>query len=319
MLPEFREQSPGRFDVRGAVLSLFAVLLVVYGVKRLAEVGLDVLPLLAIVVGLGLGVVFVICERRVEHGLVDLDLFGVPSFSASLAVNGLSLFAMFGSFFFVAQYLQLVLGMEPLEAGLWTLPQAAAFVVGSLATSRLVRRFRPGQVVAGGAAVAACGFLVLALVEGDDGLTRLVIGSVVIGLGLAPMLALATDLVLTAAPPERAGSASAVSETSAELGGALGIAVLGSIGTAVYRTQVADDLPPGVPPEAADAARDTLGAAVGAADDLPASLSTPLLDVTRDAFAVGLQLTSAISVALMVGCSLLAWVVLGRRSASPTE
>jgi DHA2 family multidrug resistance protein-like MFS transporter len=315
LLPEFRAQSPGRFDLRGAALSIAAVLLVVYGIKRLAEGGVDAVPLLAIVAGLGLGVVFVLCERKAEDGLVDLELFRVPSFSASLAVNLVSLFVMFGSFWFVAQYLQLVLGMEPLEAGLWTVPQSLAFVLGSLLTPYAVRRYRPGHVVAAGAALAACAFVILTRVDGDDGLAALVAGSFVLGLGLAPMLALATDLVLTAAPPERAGSASAVSETSAELGGALGIAVLGSIGTAVYRTQVDDALLPEVPPDAASAARDTLGAAVGAAEELPAALSAPLLDVTRDAFATGLQVTAAISAALMLACAALAWAVLGRRSA----
>src|SRR4029079_8442790 len=146
------------------------------GIKRVAEGGGGTVSALAIVIGIGLGIAFVVFERRSEDGLIDLHLFRVPSFSVSLAVNLLALFVMFGSFFFVAQYLQLVLGQEPLVAGVWTLRQSAAFVVGSMTTPHLVRRFRRGQVVAGGAAVAACGFLLLTRVDGGDGLPAIVIG-----------------------------------------------------------------------------------------------------------------------------------------------
>jgi DHA2 family multidrug resistance protein-like MFS transporter len=180
------------------------------------------------------------------------------------------------------------------------------------------QRFRPAHVVAAGAVLAACGFLVLALIDGDDGLTAIVVGSVITALGLSPILTLGTDLILTAAPPERAGSASAVSETSSELGGALGIAVLGSIGIAVYRSQVEESVPAGVPPDVADAARDTLGAAVASGEGLSADVAGPLLDVSRDAFAAGLQLTAVVSAALMAACAVLALTVLGRRGPQPS-
>jgi hypothetical protein len=135
-------------------------------------------------------------------------------------------------------------------------------------------------------------------------------------LGLAPVFTLATDLSVGVAPPERAGAASAISETSSELGGALGIAILGSVGAAVYRSHVADAVPAGVPSQAAHAARDTLGGAVAVAGQLPRRLGVELLDVARGSFTQGLQLTFAISVAVAIGIAILAAALLRHAGAS---
>jgi MFS transporter, DHA2 family, multidrug resistance protein len=164
--------------------------------------------------------------------------------------------------------------------------------------------------MAGGFALAAAGFGLLTQVADDSGLAVLVIGSVALSLGTAPATTLATDILVGTAPPEHAGAASGISETSSEFGGALGIAVLGSIGTAVYRSQVADALPAGVPPESAEAARDTLGGAVGAADELPDQLGAELLDAAREAFTQGLQLAAVMSAAIVLGMAILAVVLL---------
>jgi MFS transporter, DHA2 family, multidrug resistance protein len=171
-------------------------------------------------------------------------------------------------------------------------------------------------VMAGGLALSAVGFGMLTQVNADSGLAVLVIGSVVLALGVAPVGTLATDIIVGAAPPERAGSASGISETSAELGGALGIALLGSIGTAVYRSEVASTFPDGVPPEAAEAARDTLGGAVAAADELPDQLAAGLLDAAREAFTQGLQLAAITSAAIILGMAILAVVLLRNTRAS---
>jgi DHA2 family multidrug resistance protein-like MFS transporter len=180
-------------------------------------------------------------------------------------------------------------------------------------TPALARRVRPGLVMAGGLVVAAAGFGLLTLVSGTAGLGVVVAGSVIFSVGVAPVGTLATDLIVGSAPPERAGSAAALSETGAELGGALGIAVLGSVGAAVYRGQIADTLPAGIPAGAAEAARDTLGGAVVAAGQLPGELGAALLDAARQAFTQGLVTTSAISAALTLGLAALALLLLGRR------
>ena len=174
-----------------------------------------------------------------------MSLFRIPAFSASLATNMLGIFIAIGYFLFVAQYLQLVLGLSPLQAGMWSLPSAAGFIVGSIAAPRILRRIRPAVVIGGRAGDGSVGLALLTGVEGSGDLI-LVVASVVVSLGLAPVFTATTDLIVGSAPPERAGAASGISETGAELGGALGIAVLGSIGAAMYRSELAGVLPAGV-------------------------------------------------------------------------
>jgi DHA2 family multidrug resistance protein-like MFS transporter len=223
----------------------------------------------------------------------------------------LSIFVIAGIFLFIAQYLQLVLGLSPLQAGLWTVPSAGGLIAGSMLAPLVVRRLRPAYVMAGGLALSAVGFGMLTQVNAVSGLAVLVVGSVIFALGVAPVGTLATDIVVGSAPPERAGAASGISETSAELGGALGIAVLGSIGTAVYRSEVAGAVPADVPPDAASAARDTLGGAVAAAAELPDPLGGELLDAAREAFTQALELSAITSAAIVLGVAILTVAVLG--------
>jgi MFS transporter, DHA2 family, multidrug resistance protein len=147
-------------------------------------------------------------------------------------------------------------------------------------------------------------------VTASDGLAVVVAGSIMISLGLAPVITLATELVVGSAPPEKAGAASGISETGGELGGALGLAILGSIGTAVYRGELGRLLPAGLQPEAAAAARDTLGGAVGVAAQLPDELGARLLDVARHAFTDGLRLTAAISAVLAIAVAIVTSILL---------
>ena len=315
LLPEFRDPDAGRLDLASAGLSLAAVLLMIYGLKRIAESGPGWGPAVSILIGLALGVLFLRRQRTLADPLIDLRLFRAPAFSASLAAYMLACFVAFGAYVFIAQYLQLVLGLSPLQAGLWTVPSMLAFVAGSMLVPPIARRFRPAHVVAGGLLLAAAGFGVLALVDAASGLAFLVIGSIVYSLGVSPVIVLATDLVVGSAPVERAGSASAISETSSELGGALGIAILGSIGTAVYRRAMADAVPAGVPPEAAEAARATLGGALAVAAGLPAQLGAGLLGSAREAFTQGLQLTAVICAAVVLATAILAALLLRRVAA----
>ena len=312
LLPEFRDPRAGRLDLVSAALSVTAVLAVIYGLKQLAQDGLGWPPALSVLAGLVVGVVFVRRQHRLADPLLDLRLFRVPAFSASLTTNLLSFFVGFGALLFIAQYLQLVLGLSPLAAGLWMLPSSGGFILGSLLTPVLVRRVRPAFVMAAGMVLAAVGLGLFTQLDGAAGLAVLVTGSVVFSLALAPVDTLATDLAVGAAPPERAGAASALSETSAELGGALGIAILGVIGTAVYRSQMADRLPAGIPPETAASARDTLGGAVAAAGQLPDQLGQALLGAARQAFTQGLHLAFTISAAAAIGVAILAAILLRR-------
>ena len=318
LLPEYRDPKAGRLDLTSAALSLAAVLAAIYGLKRIAEDGLAWVPALSILFGLALGFVFVRRQSQLADPLIDLRLFRVRAFRAALATYMLACFVLFGIYIFIGQYLQLVLELSPLMAGLWSVPWALAFVVGSMLTPALVRRCSAPFVVAAGLTFSALGFGLLALlgVQSGPGLALMVSGTVILSLGLAPVFTLATDLVLGAAPPERTGAASAISETSSEFGGALGIAIFGSIGTALYRAAMVDVSGDGVPPELMEAARGTLGAATAAAQ-LPGPAGAALLDVARGAFLQGLRLTAILAAAAMLGAGLFAVTML-RRNPQPT-
>ncbi|WP_084506537.1 MFS transporter [Geminicoccus roseus] len=317
LLPEYRDEHAGRMDITSAGMSLLAVLAVIFGVKRIAEEGFGWLPVLVMAVGLGMGLLFVRRQRRLADPLIDMSLFRTAAFSAALGINLLALFTAFGFFLFTAQYLQLVLDMSPLEAGLWSAPAGIAFVAGSMLAPQLVRWFRPSQVISGGLLVSALGFAVLTQIGGPYALAVLMTGLLLFCLGLAPVGTLTTDLIIGSVPPERAGAASAISETSFELGGALGIAVLGSIAAAAYRGWMADAVPAGVPPEAALAARDTLAAALVVAEELPLALGADLAASARIAFTQAIDVTSILCAAMALAAAVLAAILLRRRVRPP--
>jgi DHA2 family multidrug resistance protein-like MFS transporter len=310
VLPEFRDPRAGRLDLLSGVLSLAAVLAVIYGIKQLALAGAAWLPALSVVAGLALGAAFVRRQRRLPDPLLDLRLFRVPAFSTALATYAAGIFVVFGVMLFTAQYLQLVLGMSPLRAGLWSLPSGAGLIVGSTLAPLLVRRLRPALVVTAGLILAALGFGLLTQVGAASSLEVLVTGAFIYSAGVAPALALSTDLIIAAAPPERAGAAAAIAETGSELGGALGIALLGVIGNAVYRSQVAGTFPAGITAPAAEAARQTLAGAVTSAGQLPGQLRAALLDAARQAFTHGLHVIAAISAGIAVAVAILDAVLL---------
>jgi DHA2 family multidrug resistance protein-like MFS transporter len=310
VLPEYKAPDAGRLDLVSAALSLVAILSIIFGLKQMAMDGIGPSPTAFVVIGLVVGALFVRRQLTLADPMIDLRLFRIPAFSASLMVNVLAIFVAVGYFLFVAQYLQLVLGLSPLEAGIWSVPSAIAFVVGSNLAPRMVRLVRPAWVMATGLALAAVGLGVLTQVGATDGLATVVLASVVISLGLAPVFGLTTELIVGSAPPERAGAASGVSETGAELGGALGISILGSIGIAIYRGDITQALPGDVPAAAVEAARDTLGAAIATAAELPPAIGAIVGDVARNAFVEGMQVVATISAVVAIGVAILVLVAL---------
>jgi len=294
---------------------------VIYGVKRSAEHGFGWGAAAAIAAGAAIGVVFLKRQRHLPDPLVDLKLFRRTAFSAALVTNVFGVFVAFGAYIFISQYLQLVLGLSPLVAGLWTLPWSAGNILGSMLTPPLTRRLAKATVIAGGLVLAAIGFGILTFVDGSSPLLVIVVSSAFFSLGLAPVFTLTTDTVISAAPPERAGSASALSETGAELGGAVGIAVLGSVGTAVYRSAMSASgaLVPAIPAEAAEAARSTLGGAIAAAAGLPPEAAAELVAAARAAFTLGFERAVIVCAIVAAGLAVLVLILLrdahGRPSA----
>lgn len=289
LLPEFRDEGAGRLDILSAVQSIVATLAVIYGMKHIAEHGASLEAAAAIALGLAVGAFFIRRQKRLADPMLDLSLFANPGIGAALGVNVTAMLGAMGIFVFISQYLQLVLGMSALEAGLWMAPSGICFALGSMVTPQLLRYWRATDVLTGGLILAALGFLLLTQVAQDSSMAVLMTAIVMLCCGLSPVGTVTIDFVMKLAPAERAGAASAISETSFEFGGALGIAVLGSLVSASYRMGMAGADLAGVPADMADAARRTLDAAVIAADKLPASIAAPMLDAAHAAFAAALD------------------------------
>ncbi|WP_078969765.1 MFS transporter [Streptomyces natalensis] len=310
LLPEFKNPAAGRFDLPGSLLSLLAMLPVVYGIKDLARNGLSAPPLLALAVGLLAGAAFVRRQRTARHPMLDLELLRHRGFSLSVLMNLLAMFAVVGCAVFFTQYLQSVRGMRPLEAALWNLLPTLAVGGTAAAGAALARRMDRGYVIALGFVIAACGFFWLSWLEPHSALWFVLVASSVYASGLVMVMSLGNELALGVAPPERAGSASAVLESGTELGGALGMALLGSLGSAVYRGDMDGALPAGLPSGAADAVHETLAGAVAVAGHLPGRAGRALLTSARAAFTDGLQSAVLAAAGVMVCAAVLAVALL---------
>jgi DHA2 family multidrug resistance protein-like MFS transporter len=279
-------------------MSLLAILGVIFGLKQIAQDGISVLPIVTIVGGIILGAIFVRRQLHIESPVFDVRLFRIRAFSASLGTYLLAIFVVVGFFLFIGQYLQLVLGLSPFVAAMWSLPPAIGFIAGSVIAPRIIHRYPPATVMGAGVALAAVGSTLLLGVGLDPGLglPLVVIADVILSLALAPVITLATELIVGSAPPEQVGAATGMSETSGELGGALGIAILGSLGTAVYRAGVTDLAPAGLAEHVLAAARDTLGGAVAIAQTLPQALGAQLVSAASAAFIDAFHVVTAVSV-----------------------
>jgi DHA2 family multidrug resistance protein-like MFS transporter len=305
LLPEYRDAEGGRPDFVSVGLSLAAILPVVYGLTEIAEGGLRVVPATAVVAGLLIGWGFVRRQRALADPLIDPRLFREPGFRAALGINTLVYFVILGMLLLISQYLQLVLGMSALRAGLWMLPVMGGLIGGSLVTPLFSRRLHPSFAMAAGLAVAAAGFGLLTQAS-SLGLAAVVTGSAVFGLGLAPVTNLVVGLVLGSAPPQLAGAASGLSEAGTELGGALGIAILGSIGTAVYHYKVTGHIPRGIPGPAARDIGGTLGDATIAARQLHGQAAAAVLASARAAFTTGVDVVAGVSAVIMAALTVVA-------------
>lgn len=296
LLTESRDPRPGPLDLLSAALSVVGVIALVYAIKKLALDGIERFDAWA---ALGLAVVvlslFVRRQLRSASPILDVRLFRIPAFGGAVGANLVAVFGLMGGLFFVAQLLQLVRGLSPLQAGLQLLPLAAGALVAALGVARLSRRFTMRALVTAALSVASLGMLALSLAEGVDGPWALAAALAVLGVGVGATMTLTADSVLGAVPAEKAGAGAAVNETAYELGGALGIAILGAVGSAVYARSVL--LPEGLPEEAAAAAGDSIGGAVVTAQVLEPGLAAQLLQAAESAFVSGAR-ASAVAAAV---------------------
>lgn len=288
LLPESRASVAGRIDLASAMQSLSAVLLVMFGLKRIAEQGVSGLAFASIILGIGIGWLFIRRQRRLTDPLIDFAILRLPGVGAALTVNVLGLFTVLGTFFFIAQYLQMVRGMGPLEAGLWTAPSGMIFAIGSVLTPYLLQKYRAEAVIIVGLLLAAVGYALLATIDAQDSALRAFIAMLVFCAGLAPLGTTTTDFVMARAPPDRAGATSAISETSFEFGAAAGIAMFGSLLTAVFTTDMLRAVATlSLDDAARESATHTLGGALDVAKALPSADAQALAAAARDAFVKG--------------------------------
>ena len=289
LVPEFRAPQAGRFDLISSVLSLGAVLPAIYGIKEIAANGLDLARCLWIAAGVAVGAAFIVRQARSPAPMIDLRLFRSRGFTGSVAMNLVAMFAIVGFAIFTTQYLQSVLGLSPLAAALWSLLPMAGTTAAAMATRMLVQHMDRVYVAAGGFLISGTGFAALTQLHAHSPIAFLLIAATIYAGGIVGVMTVGNELIMGAVPPERAGAAAAVVETATEFGAALGIAVLGSLGIAAYRSSLAASAPPGTPPGALAAASDTLGGAVTAAGQLPGSSGAELLEAARTAFTHGLN------------------------------
>lgn len=312
LLPEFRDPDAGRLDIGSALLCITALLLVIYGLKTLARTGSDTFALLALLIGLAVGTLFVKRQRRLPNPMLELALFSNQLFSTSVGALSLSIMAMSGTWLMVFQYLQGVQGMTPLNAGLAMLPAALAQMLAAVLVPPLARRLRPSIFAGTGLLLSAPGFFLIGIGAGNNSFVVFILGTLVMSIAMMPMMILGTDLVISSAPPAKAGAASAISETAAELGMALGVAIIGSIGNSVYRHEVMQTLPANLPDNWRAAATETLGGAIVSAAQLPEILASPLLVSARQAFTKAVQINAIIGAAIAVVTALIVWRYLRR-------
>jgi MFS transporter, DHA2 family, multidrug resistance protein len=299
LLPEYRDAKAGKLDLVSVGLSLVTILPVVYGLKEIAKNGFSAVSLATIAAGIGFGIIFVRRQRHLDHPLLDLKLFANKAFTT--AVGGMFLITMTGAvMLFNSQYMQLVLGLSPLMAGIWTLPGVGAMVAVLMVAPMIAQNVRPALVITTGLVISAIGAFLIGFTTAHSGLAYVVIGFALFNGGAAPMVTLANGIVVGAVRPERAGAAAALSETSGNLGFALGIAMLGSIGTMIFRGFIAGRLPQGLPADVAKAASESLAGAVAAAQGLDTGVAGPLLSTAREAFTSGVHAAAWSAAVLML-------------------
>ncbi|MGC4978608.1 MFS transporter [Streptomyces sp. DT199] len=304
LLPESRNPHPGRFDLLSVPLSMAAVLPVIYGLKELASEGWNVRYAMSVTVGLLFAALFVHRQRTAASPLISPQLFRGRGFSPAVVLNLVAAFGMMGSAYFTTQYIQSVLHNSPLEAALWSLLPSVPIGLAAPVGAHLVQRGVPrAYVVCGGFAVSSCGYVMLAL-AGTDSLWLLLAACAVLACGIVTVMSQVADLALSSAPVEKAGAASSLLETGTEFGGALSMAFLGSIGTAVYRHEIPDAAPA--------AARETLGGALAVADRLPGRAGDALATAAREAFTGGMHAAAVTGAVLLAGAAAAAAVTLRR-------
>jgi EmrB/QacA subfamily drug resistance transporter len=296
IIPTSKDPTHARLDVVGAILSIFGLVTLVYAIIQAPEHGwssattLGTFALAAILL-----TAFGVWESRVEHPMLDFNFFKNPRFSAASSGITLIFFAMFGGTFLLTQYFQFVMGYSPLETGVRLLPWAATMLIVAPQSARLVEKFGTKRVVAVGLGLAGTSLALMSGLPAHDAsyATDIVWRILLMAAGMALVMAPATESIMGSLPRAKAGVGSAVNDTTRQVGGALGVAVIGSVMTSFYASRVGDVIAKSgvdAPESAVEKAKDGLGFALGFAQQAPANVRGQLISDFQDAFVSGLHL-----------------------------
>ena len=310
--PRSRDDSATPLDPRGALLSLFGLGALLFGIiEGPARGWTSGLVLGSFVAAAVLLTGFVLWERRAPHPMLPVGFFADRRFSVGSGAITTSFFVMFGFFFLFTLYLQFARGYSPLEAGLATLPMAATFLIASPRSAALAARLGNGPTIAIGFLLTGLGMAVLATIGVETPYLLLVVAMVLLATGMSVTAAPATGSIMSAVPMAKAGVGSAVNDTTREVGGALGIAVFGTIANSAYRSGV-DFGGLELPPAVVQAAEESVGAATGVATQLGGQTGAVVVERAASAFSDAFNVAASIGVVILVAAAVVVLRTLSR-------
>src|SRR5215207_1436458 len=319
LVPTSRNPKRPKLDLVGAGLSIVGLGALVAAIIEAPSNGwTDPVILAGFAIAVGALTSFVWWERRIDEPMLDVRFFANPRFTAASVNVTLVFFALFGFIFLATQYLQFVLGYSAFEAGLRTLPFAFALMVMAPLSSKAVQWFGTKRVVVTGMLLFASGLAVASTSTVDTGYGRVMLAMVLMGAGMGLSVAPATESIMGALPLHQAGVGSAVNDTSRELGGALGVAIVGSMLSSLYSSNLNSKLPANVPSQVRDAADQSVGAALQVSSQL-GRVGAPLADAARESFVYAMSRASLVTAAVALVGALLAWRFLPARAAEIRE
>lgn len=293
LLPESRNPNAGRFDLFSAFLTVAAIFPLVFGVKEIAANGTSTPSLVYIGVSVLAIILFVIRQARASHPMLDMSLLRRRNISGPVVTKLVGSFGLIGFAVFTTQYLESVQGRSPLNAALWSLVPSIGVGIAQPTTLALVQRgMKRAYVISFCFAMALGGFLIMSQLNVDSGLWVILLAMTLQAGGLVSVMGQCTDMLVASVTEAEAGSGTAVLETASLLGGSLGMALLGSVGAHIYRTDMQAALPSDLDPTVYQSARDTLGGAIVAAQHLPDATGRQVLAVGREAFTHGLNVAA---------------------------
>jgi EmrB/QacA subfamily drug resistance transporter len=314
LVPESRDPKPDRADIPGAALSTLGLTALLWGIIEAPDRGWTSGPILAaFAAAAALLALFAAWELRTDSPMLDVRLFADRRFSAASAAITLAFFGLFGVLFFTSQYLQSVHGFSPLQAGVWSLPVAAGIAIGGPLSARLSARVGAKVTVSGGLFVLAAGLVLYSTAGPESGFGLIGAAEAIMGAGIGLAMTPATDSIMGTLPPERASVGSAMNDTVRQVGGALGVAILGSVLSSHYREGM-DGAAQSLPAGAEHAAHDSIAGASAVADRIGGAAGTALHHAANVAFVDGMQIAMLVAAAVTVVGAFVALVLLPARA-----